>query len=103
MDLVGHGWSDRPEIDYEIPAYTDHVLKVMAALGRDKAHISGESLGGWVAAHMAIHHPEKVDRIVLNTAGGWTAHPPVMERIRPCPRRPPKIRPGRRSAAVSSS
>src|SRR3546814_13360613 len=54
----------------------------MAALGRDKAHISGESLGGWVAAHMAIHHPEKVDRIVLNTAGGWTAHPPVMERIK---------------------
>src|SRR3546814_19431109 len=31
---------------------------------------------------MAIHHPEKVDRIVLNTAGGWTAHPPVMERIK---------------------
>src|SRR3546814_16753641 len=31
---------------------------------------------------MANHHPEKVDRIVLNTAGGWTAHPPVMERIK---------------------
>src|SRR3546814_2916278 len=27
-------------------------------------------------------YPEKVDRIVLNTAGGWTAHPPVMERIK---------------------
>src|SRR3546814_6946966 len=54
MVLVGHGWSDRPEIDYEIPADTDHFLKVMAALGRDKAHIPWESLGGWVAAHMAI-------------------------------------------------
>ncbi len=54
----------------------------MAALGRDRAHVSGESLGGWVAGHLAIHHPESVDRIVLNTAGGWTAHPEVMERIK---------------------
>jgi len=82
MDFVGHGWSDKPAIDYEIKDYADHVLKVLKALGRDKAHVSGESLGGWVAAHLAIHHPEAVDRIVLNTAGGWTIHPEVMERIR---------------------
>lgn len=82
LDLIGHGWSDKPDIDYEIPAYAEHVLNVMKALGRDKAHISGESLGGWVAAYLAVHHPEKVDRVVLNTAGGWTAHPEVMERIK---------------------
>ncbi len=82
IDLVGHGWSDKPAIGYEIADYAGHVLKVMAALGRDRAHLSGESLGGWVAGHLAIHHPEKVDRLVLNTAGGWTAHPEVMDRIR---------------------
>jgi len=81
LDFVGHGWSDRPAIAYEIKDYADHVLQVMRALKRDKAHISGESLGGWVAAHMAVYHPEVVDRMVLNTAGGWTAHPEVMERI----------------------
>lgn len=81
IDLVGHGWTDKPAIAYELPDYGNHVLAVMKALGRDKAHISGESLGGWVAAWIAINHPEAVDRIVLNTSGGWTAHPEVMERI----------------------
>jgi 2-hydroxy-6-oxonona-2,4-dienedioate hydrolase len=82
FDFVGHGWSDKPAISYEIKDYADHVLALMKALKRDKAHISGESLGGWVAGHLAVHHPQAVDRMVLNTAGGWTAHPEVMERIR---------------------
>ena len=54
----------------------------MDALGRHSAHVSGESLGGWVATHLAIHHPDRVGRVVLNTAGGWTAHPEVMARIK---------------------
>ncbi|KND16138.1 2-hydroxy-6-ketonona-2,4-dienedioic acid hydrolase [Pannonibacter phragmitetus] len=81
IDLVGHGWSDKPKLDYEIADYARHVIEVIKALGHQKAHISGESLGGWVAAWMAVHHPEWVDRVVLNTAGGWTAYPEVMERI----------------------
>ncbi len=82
IDMIGHGWSDKPDGGYEIADYGAHVLAVMRALGRDRAHISGESLGGWVAAWLALHHPDKVDRLVLNTAGGWTAHPEVMERIK---------------------
>lgn len=82
IDLIGHGWSDKPDHGYEVADYGAHVLAVMAALGRETAHISGESLGGWVAAWVALHHPDKVGRLVLNTAGGWTAHPEVMERIK---------------------
>jgi 2-hydroxy-6-oxonona-2,4-dienedioate hydrolase len=43
---------------------------VLDAIGVEKASISGESLGGWVAARTAIDHPQRVDRMVLNTAGG---------------------------------
>ena len=82
MDFVGHGWSDKPAIGYEIADYADHVIKVIQALGRERAHISGESLGGWVASHIAIHQPQWADRLVLNTTGGWTAHPEVMARIK---------------------
>lgn len=82
IDLVGHGWSDMPASGYEIADYGAHLLAVIKALGRDRAHISGESLGGWVAAWVALHYPEQVDRLVLNTSGGWTAHPEVMDRIR---------------------
>ena len=82
IDMVGHGWTDKPDVHYQLPDYVDHVLAVVRALKRDKALISGESLGGWVAAWIAVHHPEVVQKIVLNTAGGWTAHPEVMTRIK---------------------
>ncbi len=82
IDLIGHGWSDKPEASYEIRDYAAHVLAVLNALGRRSAHVSGESLGGWVTTHLAVHHPERVGRIVLNTAGGWTAHPEVMARLK---------------------
>ena len=82
IDMIGHGWTDKPDINYQLPDYGKHVLDVLKALGRDKASISGESLGGWVATWLAVHHPACLDRLVLNTAGGWTAHPEVMERIK---------------------
>lgn len=82
MDMLGHGWTDKPDSDYQVRDYAQHVLAVMRALGRSKAHVSGESLGGWVATYLAVHHPDAVDRLVLNTAGGWTAHPEVMARIK---------------------
>jgi 2-hydroxy-6-oxonona-2,4-dienedioate hydrolase len=82
IDLIGHGWTDKIDVAYEIPDYAAHVRAVLRALGRDRAHISGESLGGWVATYLAVHHPEVVDHLVLNTAGGWTAHPEVMTRLK---------------------
>lgn len=82
IDMLGHGWTDKPEINYQVKDYADHVLAVLKALGRERAHITGESLGGWVATYLAVHHPEVVDHLVLNTAGGWTAHPEVMARLK---------------------
>ncbi len=82
LDMVGHGWSEKPLMDYQVKDYANHVRDVLKALKREKAHLSGESLGGWVATYLAVHHPEVVDRLVLNTAGGWTAHPDVMARLK---------------------
>jgi len=82
IDMLGHGWTDKPAVDYQVADYARHVLDVLRALGRERASISGESLGGWVATYLAVHHPERVERLVLNTAGGWTAHPEVMERLK---------------------
>lgn len=82
IDMIGHGWTDKPPIDYQIRDYGGHVLEVLKALGRTGAMISGESLGGWVATWLAAEHPQVVNRLVLNTAGGWTAHPEVMARLK---------------------
>ncbi len=82
IDMVGHGWTRSPSTPREIPVYVDHILRFMDAAGMDKAHISGESLGGWVAARIAADHPDRVDRVVLNTAGGSQADPAVMARLK---------------------
>ncbi|BCL32228.1 alpha/beta fold hydrolase [Streptomyces aurantiacus] len=81
-DMVGHGWSDLPDRPYTVDVLSDHLLGVMDALGVPRAHLSGESLGGWVAAWTAAHHPERVERLVLNTPGNIANKPEVMARLR---------------------
>jgi 2-hydroxy-6-oxonona-2,4-dienedioate hydrolase len=82
IDLVGHGYTERVGHPLEIADYARHLIDSLKAIGVPRAHVSGESLGGWVAARVAIDHPELIDRLVLNTAGGSQADPAVMERIR---------------------
>jgi 2-hydroxy-6-oxonona-2,4-dienedioate hydrolase len=82
IDMIGHGWSAKPDHPYELPHYVDHLLRFMDAQGWEKAHVSGESLGGWVASRLAADHPDRVERVVLNTAGGSRAEPSVMARLR---------------------
>lgn len=81
FDFIGHGYSAKPEHPLEIHHYIQHVLGVMDALGAEKYFMSGESLGGWTTAKFAQTHPERVERIVLNTMGGTMANPEVMQRL----------------------
>jgi HOMODA hydrolase len=70
FDYVGHGLSAKQVMDYTPLVLADQLGELMDALGLEKAHLSGESLGGWVSAHFAVLHPERVGRLMLNTAGG---------------------------------
>jgi len=81
IDFIGHGYSSKPEHPLEIPHYLDQVQHVLDTLGVERASFSGESLGGWVTARFAQLHPDRVDRIALNTMGGTMANPKVMERL----------------------
>ncbi|QZA07141.1 alpha/beta hydrolase [Mycolicibacter heraklionensis] len=81
VDMLGHGYTDKPGHPLEIGHYVAHLMDVLDAIGAQTASISGESLGGWVAARAAIDHPDRVGRLVLNTAGGSQADPEVMKRI----------------------
>jgi 2-hydroxy-6-oxonona-2,4-dienedioate hydrolase len=81
-DMVGHGWSDLPDRPYTTDVLSDHLVGLLDALGIDQAHLSGESLGGWVAAWTAAHHADRVDRVVLNTPGNIANKPEVMARMR---------------------
>ncbi|QLQ09295.1 MAG: alpha/beta hydrolase [Nocardioidaceae bacterium] len=82
IDMLGHGYTGKPDFRYEIPRYRDHLLAYLDANGIDRAHIVGESLGGWVGGRAAIDNPDRVASLQLLCAGGTVANPEVMERIR---------------------
>lgn len=70
FDYVGHGLSDKPELEYTPWLLAEQLGELMDALGLGSANLSGESLGGWVSAVFAAKYPERVQRLMLNTAGG---------------------------------
>ena len=82
IDMLGHGYTDKPDYDYEIPRYLDHLLAFIDAVGMDRVSLSGESLGGWVAGAFAVAHPGRVNRLVLNTAGADKVKPDALASLR---------------------
>lgn len=87
IDMLGHGYTGKPDFPYEIPRYRDHLLAYLDAQGIERAHIVGESLGGWVGGRTAIDQPDRIASLQLLCAGGTVANPEVMERIRTSTRR----------------
>lgn len=70
FDYVGHGLSDKKLDDYTPAVFVEQLLELMDTLQIDAAHLSGESLGGWVSGLFAAKYPQRVRRLMLNTAGG---------------------------------
>jgi pimeloyl-ACP methyl ester carboxylesterase len=69
-DLLGYGRSQRPEAAYSVSLEEGVVVDYMHAVGLQRADLDGWSMGGWIAAKMALEHPEMVDRLVLDDAAG---------------------------------
>ncbi|WP_216915644.1 alpha/beta fold hydrolase [Nocardia noduli] len=71
IDTIGHGFTDKPlDVTYHAPLFTDHLLRFLDALGIEKAHMVGQSLGGWIALHTARTHPDRIGKIVFATGAG---------------------------------
>ena len=82
IDLLGHGYTGKPDYDYEIARYIDHLLGFIDSMGIDKVSLSGESLGGWIAGAFAVAHPGRIHKLVLNTAGAEKVSPKALESLR---------------------
>lgn len=70
FDTVGAGFSDKPDVDYEIPLYVEHVSNFMKSVGVRKASIIGVSLGAWIAVRFALTYPERVQSLALVSTAG---------------------------------
>jgi pimeloyl-ACP methyl ester carboxylesterase len=78
------------------------VSPFLDALGVEKVHIVGKSMGGGVGINFAIHNPDRVDRLV--TIGGIGTNVSVPDRARAsgCCRSLSRTRPGSGSSTDSN-
>lgn len=70
LDLPGHGQSTKAVNDGSVPALAEVVAKFMDALGIERAHLVGHSLGGAIALQTAVAHPGKVGALSLIASAG---------------------------------
>ena len=82
VDMVGNGFSEKPDYDYEIAVYVRQVTAVLDHFGLDRASVVGMSLGAWVTARLALDHPDRVEKIILMSPAGLVATASNMARIR---------------------
>ena len=63
--------ADPPEAVYTLADMADDVVAVLDALGIDRAHVVGLSLGGMIAQQLAIDHADRVATLtsVMSTTG----------------------------------
>lgn len=64
-DLPGYGASAPLDGPLTFPALADAVARLLDALGSDQAHVVGLSMGGMIAQHAAVHHPDRVRSLAL--------------------------------------
>jgi pimeloyl-ACP methyl ester carboxylesterase len=67
-DLLGHGGSSLPPADASLSDYSDQLLSLMDALGIDRAHLVGHSMGALVALEFALTHPGRLSRVAALNA-----------------------------------
>lgn len=79
-DARGHGQSSVPPGPYALADLAGDALAVLDALGVEKAHVLGQSMGGAIGQWLAIHAPQRLKKLILaNTSAhfpdpaGWNA------------------------------
>jgi pimeloyl-ACP methyl ester carboxylesterase len=70
LDLPGFGVSPKPQEQISIGYYGRVVAELCDRLELAPAVLVGNSMGGYVAAEVAIAHPETVERLMLVSAAG---------------------------------
>lgn len=79
IDPRGAGETDKPPGNYSTELFADDVAAFMKAIGVERAHISGLSLGAATGLWLAAKHPEQVKSLSLHSA--WTKTDPFVKAV----------------------
>lgn len=84
LDLPGFGESSRiAELQYDYAVQTQMLVNLLDKLGIKRAHLAGNSMGGTIAALVAIEYPERVASIAMVGAphGVRSPNPSAMDKL----------------------
>ena len=79
VDLRGTGESDKPDGIYSTEMFADDVAALMQAIGIDKAHVYGVSLGAATGIWLAAKYPDRVKSLSLHS--GWPKSDPYLKSV----------------------
>jgi 2-succinyl-6-hydroxy-2,4-cyclohexadiene-1-carboxylate synthase len=69
VDLPGHGQSRLAEpAQYSMPNTARLLIELLDQLKISRAHLLGYSMGGRLALYLAIHHPDRFLKVILESA-----------------------------------
>lgn len=66
LDNRGVGQTDKPDEPCSIRQFAQDVVALLDHLDVERAHVVGSSMGGMIAQHVAVHHPERVRTLSLH-------------------------------------
>jgi len=76
IDFLWHGRSQTTGFDSQVlPPLVDQVRDVLDTLKIERAHLEGQSLGGWVAMLFTLARPERVAKLIVTTPMGYRPDP----------------------------
>jgi pimeloyl-ACP methyl ester carboxylesterase len=75
IDALYHGYSSLEPYDAEhrVTAQADALLDFMDALGIRRAHMEGESMGAGIVFDLAMRHPDRAGKLILNSGSYYVA------------------------------
>jgi 3-oxoadipate enol-lactonase len=74
-DLPGHGRSPVPDGPQTMSGLADAVIELLDALGVDRFHYAGVSIGGAIGQELAVDHPERVATLTAIATAARFADP----------------------------
>jgi pimeloyl-ACP methyl ester carboxylesterase len=77
LDPRGAGLTDKPAGTWSTELFADDVAAFMQAIGVEKAHVSGVSLGAAIGLWLAAKHPERVKTLSIHSA--WPKSDPFLK------------------------
>ena len=82
-DLPGFGDTSRdPSLDYDCRLQAQRLREFLGALGIEKCHLGGNSMGGYIALLFAMAYPERLRSLTLfNNAGVLGTEPSELQTI----------------------